>query len=476
MASATAIMASTSGSSGQGGGSPSATATSVASQSPKAQEVMEYLTTHELTQKLNDIVNACVRARADDPFAFMATQMHRIQQPATITRVRVVRLLSSVHVSVYGKCYQPDQLCGAGSVPQSDPPAATTTSAEEISQALTALLKGQGLADLVALDQLVSDLSKEWAPAVMPSLSTALAISVSQASHLEPYALISSICFGQQKKDSELAIPSPLVEVARPRASKYRAVGIVALPPGQPLLSQLQRAQTICKVGDGRASSGEHTRGVIVRVQALESVGTVAANGTVTIDGKKFDDVLNVIEKAITSTGVVLGEQVGIWVDVGADACFVAEANEYEVDGGASASREELFAQYESMLASHPAVSALIDPFHRDDRDGWALFANASARRCTPISSSSDPIPGAAASVSLSSTVSQAIQDARSAREANCDVVISRRPVEGPESIIADVAVGVGAKFARFGPIAPAENACKYDRLLQIESALQAAK
>ncbi|SPQ97156.1 unnamed protein product (mitochondrion) [Plasmodiophora brassicae] len=456
MASATAIMASTSGSSGQGGGSPSATATSVASQSPKAQEVMEYLTTHELTQKLNDIVNACVRARADDPFAFMATQMHRIQQPATITRVRVVRLLSSVHVSVYGKCYQPDQLCGAGSVPQSDPPAATTTSAEEISQALTALLKGQGLADLVALDQLVSDLSKEWAPAVMPSLSTALAISVSQASHLEPYALISSICFGQQKKDSELAIPSPLVEVARPRASKYRAVGIVALPPGQPLLSQLQRAQTICK--------------------ALESVGTVAANGTVTIDGKKFDDVLNVIEKAITSTGVVLGEQVGIWVDVGADACFVAEANEYEVDGGASASREELFAQYESMLASHPAVSALIDPFHRDDRDGWALFANASARRCTPISSSSDPIPGAAASVSLSSTVSQAIQDARSAREANCDVVISRRPVEGPESIIADVAVGVGAKFARFGPIAPAENACKYDRLLQIESALQAAK
>ncbi|XXQ34276.1 phosphopyruvate hydratase [Plasmodiophora brassicae] len=456
MASATAIMASTSGSSGQGGGSPSATATSVASQSPKAQEVMEYLTTHELTQKLNDIVNACVRARADDPFAFMATQMHRIQQPATITRVRVVRLLSSVHVSVYGKCYQPDQLCGAGSVPQSDPPAATTTSAEEVSQALTALLKGQGLADLVALDQLVSDLSKEWAPAVKPSLSTALAISVSQVSHLEPYALISSICFGQQKKDSELAIPSPLVEVARPRASKYRAIGIVALPPGQPLLSQLQRAQTICK--------------------ALESVGTVAANGTVTIDGKKFDDVLNVIEKAITSTGVVLGEQVGIWVDVGADACFVAEANEYEVDGGASVSREELFAQYESMLASHPAVSALIDPFHRDDRDGWALFANASARRCTPISSSSDPIPGAAVSVSLSSTVSQAIQDARSAREANCDVVISRRPVEGPESIIADVAVGVGAKFARFGPIAPAENACKYDRLLQIESALQAAK
>lgn len=258
------------------------------------------------------------------------------------------------------------------------------------------------------------------------------------------------------------------------------------------------------------------TLGVIVRAQALESVGTVAANGTVTIDGKKFDDVLNVIEKAITSTGVVLGEQVrsvalclalpaeliaecrqvGIWVDVGADACFVAEANEYEVDGGASVSREELFAQYESMLASHPAVSALIDPFHRDDRDGtllgappwrlpnrltglrtgWALFANASARRCTPISSSSDPIPGAAVSVSLSSTVSQAIQDARSAREANCDVVISRRPVEGPESIIADVAVGVGAKFARFGPIAPAENACKYDRLLQIESALQAAK
>lgn len=91
------------------------------------------------------------------------------------------------------------QLCGAGSVPQSDPPAATTTSAEEVSQALTALLKGQGLADLVALDQLVSDLSKEWAPAVKPSLSTALAISVSQVSHLEPYALISSICFGQQK-------------------------------------------------------------------------------------------------------------------------------------------------------------------------------------------------------------------------------------------------------------------------------------
>lgn len=50
---------------------PDSAASSGGGSSPRAQEVMDYLTKHELTQKLNDAVNAVVKARADDPIGFM---------------------------------------------------------------------------------------------------------------------------------------------------------------------------------------------------------------------------------------------------------------------------------------------------------------------------------------------------------------------------------------------------------------------
>lgn len=53
----------------------SAAASTGGGSSPRAQEVMDYLTKHELTQKLNDAVNAVVKARADDPIGFMVRNL-----------------------------------------------------------------------------------------------------------------------------------------------------------------------------------------------------------------------------------------------------------------------------------------------------------------------------------------------------------------------------------------------------------------
>ena len=70
-------------------------------------------------------------------------------------------------------------------------------------------------------------------------------------------------------------------------------------------------------------------------------------------------------------------------------------------------------------------------------------------------------------------TVSEALEAARLAKEAGWKVVVSHRSGETDDSFISDLAVGIGAEYAKIGAPARGERTSKYNRLLRIEDGLR---
>jgi len=55
------------------------------------------------------------------------------------------------------------------------------------------------------------------------------------------------------------------------------------------------------------------------------------------------------------------------------------------------------------------------------------------------------------------------------AREHNYKIFVSHRSGETTDDFIADLAVAVGADYAKFGSLSRGERVCKYNRLMEIE-------
>ncbi len=65
-------------------------------------------------------------------------------------------------------------------------------------------------------------------------------------------------------------------------------------------------------------------------------------------------------------------------------------------------------------------------------------------------------------------TVSETIDFIKTAKEANLKISISQRSGETNDDFLADLAVGVGADFAKFGAPNRGERVAKYNRLSEI--------
>merc|ERR1719195_668165 len=73
-------------------------------------------------------------------------------------------------------------------------------------------------------------------------------------------------------------------------------------------------------------------------------------------------------------------------------------------------------------------------------------------------------------------TISESMDAARMLFEQKQNVIVSHRSGETCSSAIADLAVGIGAKYIKTGATARGERVCKYNRLLQIEEFLEGMK
>ncbi|VVB67266.1 Enolase [Candidatus Norongarragalina meridionalis] len=142
---------------------------------------------------------------------------------------------------------------------------------------------------------------------------------------------------------------------------------------------------------------------------------------------------------------------------------------------------------YYSALAKKFPLAYLEDPFAEDAFEEFAAVSKALGSRvsivgddllCTnPERIKTAIVSGACNALLLKpnqiGTVSEALEAARLAKEAGWKVVVSHRSGETDDSFISDLAVGIGAEYAKIGAPARGERTSKYNRLLRIEEQLR---
>ena len=73
-------------------------------------------------------------------------------------------------------------------------------------------------------------------------------------------------------------------------------------------------------------------------------------------------------------------------------------------------------------------------------------------------------------------TISEFMESVKTIKDADLSLIVSHSGGETLETLIVDLAVGVGANYVKFGPLNRGERIAKYNRLLEIFQELQSKK
>jgi len=204
-----------------------------------------------------------------------------------------------------------------------------------------------------------------------------------------------------------------------------------------------------------------------------------------------LSEALKLVNEAATAAGL------DSWNEV----CLAVNGGNWEGNGYVMKPKDkakgldEAIQFYVALMKDNPGLKALINPLNSlvDDAaagEGWNKLAatlsededlKANTYMLISESDGEEQIKTVAkvtaASVSLklenSVTVTEAINLAVDMMESKLDVTVTTEGGEGTsDTFVADFAVGVGARFAKFGGLLGSQNVDKYNRLLQIEAAL----
>lgn len=194
-------------------------------------------------------------------------------------------------------------------------------------------------------------------------------------------------------------------------------------------------------------------------------------------------DALEVLKKAIELTRYQVGKEVYLGLDV-APAFFYKDGRYKIKDRTMPMDTNDLIEYYRDLNQQY-SLSFLEDPIIEDDWDGWTRIVTVlpdtlivgddllatNKYRCQ------EAIARLACGAILVKpnqigTIAETIEVIKICRRAGWRIIVSHRSGETTDDFIADLAVGVGADYTKFGAPARGERVAKYNRLLEIEKSL----
>jgi enolase len=194
-------------------------------------------------------------------------------------------------------------------------------------------------------------------------------------------------------------------------------------------------------------------------------------------------EALDLISDAIGATGLKLGRDVGLALDVAATE-FYSAGSGYKFEG-ADRTADELASFYAELLESYPLVS-IEDPLSEDDWDGWVALTDRIGDRVQLVGDDlfvtnperlEEGINKGAANallvkVNQIGTLTETLDAVELAHRNGYKTMMSHRSGETEDTTIADLAVAVGSGQIKTGAPARSERVAKYNQLLRIEEAL----
>ena len=192
---------------------------------------------------------------------------------------------------------------------------------------------------------------------------------------------------------------------------------------------------------------------------------------------------LDLISTAIEATGLKLGADVALALDVAATEFYTdGTGYAFEKQTRTAAQMTEFYA---GLLDAYPLVS-IEDPLSEDDWDGWVSLTTAIGDRIQIVGDDlfvtnperlEEGIDKGAANallvkVNQIGTLTETLDAVALAHNSGYRTMMSHRSGETEDTTIADLAVAVGSGQIKTGAPARSERVAKYNQLLRIEEAL----
>ncbi|MEV0299336.1 phosphopyruvate hydratase [Nocardia sp. NPDC050710] len=194
-------------------------------------------------------------------------------------------------------------------------------------------------------------------------------------------------------------------------------------------------------------------------------------------------EALDLISVAIEKTGLKLGSDVALALDVAATEFYTAGSG-YKFEGSIR-SAAEMTQFYADLLTAYPLVS-IEDPLSEDDWDGWVALTDQIGDKIQLVGDDlfvtnperlEEGIAKGAANallvkVNQIGTLTETLDAVELAHRNGYKTMMSHRSGETEDTTIADLAVAVGSGQIKTGAPARSERVAKYNQLLRIEDAL----
>ncbi|MDO5561947.1 MAG: phosphopyruvate hydratase [bacterium] len=215
------------------------------------------------------------------------------------------------------------------------------------------------------------------------------------------------------------------------------------------------------------------------------AIRAVGPNGGYTPNLYKNTDAFDLLNEAARTINLVIGRDAFFGTDFDANSFF--HNGRYKIKDRADGYTGREWIDYLKDLNRAYGIYAFEDPFAESDLASWQTFTNEFGQNARIIGDSltrtnvlmtENAIKEKAANTLIVKTgqvptMTNLIEAIKTARKANWQVIVSNREGETNDDLIADLAVGVGADFGKFGPPNRGERIAKYNRLLQISDELQ---
>lgn len=458
--------------------------------------VQEYLDKHMLSRKIEDAVNAAVRAKTPDPVLFISNHMKKTV-PSVITKVKARQILDSrgiptVEVDLYTNkgMFRASAPSGAPSglyeaIELRDGDKGTylgngvTRAVKNINEKISEAIVGMDPTLQNQIDQAMIDLDKtEKKGELGGNAMLAVSIAACKAGAAEKEVpLYKHIADLSGRGSHVLPVPAfTLISGGKHAGNNLAIRDIMILPIGA------RRFEEAMQMG---SETYHHLKAVITEKYGAHDCN-VGEDGGFAPNISSFREGLDLVKEAIDRTGY--NGKLKIAVDVAAtDFCI---GTKYDLDykspnrsGQNFKSGEDMVEMYKELCRDYPIVS-IEDPFDMEDWEQVKYFSGLGICQVVGdglLMSNSKRIERAIhehacnallLKVNQIGTVTEAIEVVKMAKDAEWGVVISQRSGETDDSFIADLSVGLATGQIKAGAPCRGERLAKYNQLIRIEEEL----
>ncbi|CAH9074884.1 unnamed protein product [Cuscuta europaea] len=460
--------------------------------------VQEYLDKHMLSRKIEDAVNAAVRAKTNDPVLFISNHMRKAV-PSVITKLKARQILDSRGIPTV----EVDLYTNKGMFRASSPSGASLGMYEamaiELRDADRGMYLGNGVSKAVKninekisealigmdptlqsqIDQAMIDLDKTDKKGDLGAnaiLAVSMAACKAGAAEKE-VPLYKHIADLSGKTNLLLPVPAfTLISGGQHAGNNLAIRGIMILPVGA------KRFEEALQMG---SETYHHLKAVIAEKCGAHGCN-VGEDGGLAPNISSFKEALDLIEEAVGRTGY--NEKIKIAIDAAATQFCIG--TKYDLDfktpnksGQNFKSGENMAELYSELCTEYPIVS-IEDPFDKEDWEHTKNFSGLGICQVVGddlLMSNPKRIERAIQEnacnalllkINQIGTVTEAIEVVKMAKDAHWGVMISHRSGETEDTFIADLSVGLAIGQIKAGAPCRGERLAKYNQLIRIEEEL----